>query len=104
MNIRAVNVVEKRVFSGYLSIEWIFRLSSLYKVQTDSIAYINNFVDKVIFQRHERLLNENNNQSAIEKETETKQRPALLDILLQAKVDGESLSNEDIQSEVKTFL
>lgn len=100
-----VNIVEKRVFSGYLTVEWIFRLSPLYKLQTDNVAYINKIVDKVIEQRREKLLKEiNNNQSTDEMESDTKKRPALLDILLQAQIDGTALSNEDIQAEVKTFM
>lgn len=99
-----IDLVDKRVFSGYLSIDWIFRLSSYYKVQTDNVALINDFVDKVIKQRYEKLLKEINHKSTDTLESEIKIRPALLDILLQAKVDGEPLSNEDIQAEVKTFM
>lgn len=99
-----VNIVEKRVFSGYLAINWIFRLSELHKIQETNVAFINSFVDKVIKKRHEELVKENNNKSKNNKDAETKKRPALLDILLQARVDGNPLSDEDIQSEVKTFM
>lgn len=94
--------MEERVFSGFLSIDWIFRLTPLYKTQIDCITYINSFVDNVIEERRKKLINENNNQTAAN--ADTKKRPALLDILLQSQIDGIPLSNEDIQSEVKTFM
>ncbi|XP_063696377.1 cytochrome P450 4d2-like [Culicoides brevitarsis] len=100
-NLKVINIVEERVFSGYLSVDWLFRLSNLYKIQKTNIAIINDFVDNVIRERHDKMIKEINENPD---ESETKKRPALLDILLQARVDGKPLSNEDIQAEVKTFM
>ncbi|XP_063709032.1 uncharacterized protein LOC134837580 [Culicoides brevitarsis] len=96
-------ILDKRMFNGFLGVEWIFRLTPYYKTHNENIAKINEFIDKVIQARHEKLLKETQNARQGE-ETETKKRPALLDILLQAKVNGEPLTNEEIQAEVKTFM
>lgn len=68
------------------------------------MKYINDYVDKVIVNRHKKLVEENDTKQNVIEDSETKKRPALLDILLQAKIDGQPLSNEDIQAEVKTFM
>ncbi|XP_063696375.1 cytochrome P450 4d2-like [Culicoides brevitarsis] len=103
-NERMTKIIDKRVYSGYLAIEWLFRLSSLYKQQVESLKFINDYVDNVIVQRQQKLVEENKNKANSVEDSETKKRPALLDILLQAKIDGEPLSNDDIQAEVKTFM
>uniref|UniRef100_A0A336KJ13 CSON009391 protein n=1 Tax=Culicoides sonorensis TaxID=179676 RepID=A0A336KJ13_CULSO len=102
-NQRLIDILEKRVFNGFLSVEWIFRLSPLYKEQEQNISYINKFVNKVINQRREKLQTENNNESN-EDDCDKKKRPALLDILLQAQNEGQPITNEYIANEVKAFM
>ncbi|XP_063696380.1 cytochrome P450 4d2-like [Culicoides brevitarsis] len=102
-NERLIGMFDKRLFNGFLAVEWVFRMTSLYKIQEESIKFVNDFVDKVIQERHDKLLKDKSNLVETE-ESGTKKRPALLDILLQAKIDGNPLSNDDISAEVKTFM
>uniref|UniRef100_A0A336KET5 CSON008717 protein n=1 Tax=Culicoides sonorensis TaxID=179676 RepID=A0A336KET5_CULSO len=103
-NHKLLNIFQERLFSGYLTIDWIFRLSPLYKEHRDSIKIVNEVVDKVIEQRREKLLTEKNNNFDVNSDSSTKQRPALLDILLQAQIDENPLTNENIRHEVITFM
>jgi len=73
------------------------------------IGVMHEFTDKVISERRDALqksLNENKDKSknAEEDDVGSKRRMALLDVLLQASVDGQPLSNEDIREEVDTFM
>uniref|UniRef100_A0A336LZX9 CSON009395 protein n=1 Tax=Culicoides sonorensis TaxID=179676 RepID=A0A336LZX9_CULSO len=76
---------------------FIWKLSSHYKRVSNCISYINEIVSKVINERRSNILNETS-------EKLEKQRPALLDILLQGTIDDKPLSNETICDEMKTFM
>lgn len=64
------------------------------------IKSIHKFTTDVITKRRDILLQEIANDSAFQ----NRKNKNLLDILLQANVDGKSLSNEDIREEVDTFM
>ncbi|EDV97037.1 cytochrome P450 4d8 [Drosophila grimshawi] len=61
----------------------------------------------VIEQRRQALqeeLDKDEDQDQVDNEVGSKRRMALLDVLLQAKVDGRPLSNDEIREEVDTFM
>uniref|UniRef100_A0A1L8E438 Putative cytochrome n=1 Tax=Nyssomyia neivai TaxID=330878 RepID=A0A1L8E438_9DIPT len=78
------------------------------------IKVMHNFTENIIQQRREKLIEmldgeqENGPVPVDDKngdeEFYQKKRMALLDVLLQATVDGKPLSNEDIREEVDTFM
>lgn len=86
-----------RFYYPLYQIEWIWRLTSHYKKICDRISYVHGFVDDVINKRRSKLLLETS-------EDRIKERPALLDILLQSTIDGNPLSNETIRDEINTFI
>lgn len=54
--------------------------------------------------RREKLLSGNNNTTDAESDDGGRRKLALLDILLQSTIDGESLTNLDIREEIDTFM
>lgn len=65
---------------------------------------MHSFTDKVIVARREKLLSANNNATDAESDDGGRRKMALLDILLQSTIDGESLTNLDIREEIDTFM
>lgn len=92
--------------NGFLTIEWIFRLTPLYKKQNNWLNTINSFVNEIIEKRRSELIDEmkNNESMATNDEKSQKRRPALLELLLQSELDGKPLTNDEIRNEVKTFM
>uniref|UniRef100_A0A1I8PDX4 Cytochrome P450 n=2 Tax=Stomoxys calcitrans TaxID=35570 RepID=A0A1I8PDX4_STOCA len=78
--------------------------------QTKLIQIMHQFTRNVIAKRREELKNNKRNTNAAYNEDNTyseigaKRRMALLDVLLQATVNGEPLTDEDIREEVDTFM
>lgn len=73
------------------------------KKEKKLLKVLHNFTDKVIALRKDELAK----QSSADDENDdsgTKKKLALLDLLLQVKVDGFPLSNSDIREEVDTFM
>lgn len=71
------------------------------------LSILHGFTDKVIIARREELENKaKSGQKEVKDENDvgSKRKLALLDVLLQSKVDGKPLSNMDIREEVDTFM
>uniref|UniRef100_A0A336M080 CSON009392 protein n=1 Tax=Culicoides sonorensis TaxID=179676 RepID=A0A336M080_CULSO len=101
-NQKMVEIVTQRAFNGFLAVDWIFRLTPYYKVHKECVELINKFVDDVIQERRKTFhytKHTNNKDDDL-----PKHRPALLDILLRAQIEGNSLFNERIRSEVQAFM
>lgn len=89
------------MFDPIKQIDFFYQFTDLYKQEQKLLSVLHGFTDGVIQSRREDLLSEH------PAESETmgiKKKKALLDILLQATVDGEPLSNMDIREEVDTFM
>lgn len=101
-----LHIFTTRMNNGFLTIEWIFRLTPLYQEQKRCLKVVDKLVNEIIEKRRVELINELQHNGKIEKtEEETqKKRPALLEILLQSELDGKPLTNDDIRNEVKTFM
>ncbi|XP_063697852.1 cytochrome P450 4d1-like [Culicoides brevitarsis] len=90
----------KRMINPLWRNEWLWKLSSVYTSQMETISYIDKFVNDLIEKRRSEIL-----AKKVEDGTENKkEKPALLDILLQSEMDGKPLTNEDIRGEVNTFM
>ncbi|XP_063696378.1 cytochrome P450 4d1-like [Culicoides brevitarsis] len=90
-----LDVTIQRFYFPQYRIDWIWRLTSMYRKEKALIEYFHNFVDEIITKRRDFLLSEGASKQ---------KRPALLDILLQGQVDGQPLSNEVIRAEVNNFM
>lgn len=83
-------------------IKWIWKLSSAYKNQLESITYIDEFVNDLIEKRRSEIIAKKGD--GVSESENVREKPALLDILLQSEMDGKPLTNEDIRGEVNTFM
>lgn len=77
-------------------------MAFFHKKEKEIVSTIHTYVNKMISKRREELLNKKNITSNEDDGYKTK--PALLDILLQSKIDEKPLSNDDILAEVNTFM
>lgn len=93
-----------RFFSLLHSKDWFWKHSPSGKREAEQIAYIHNFVDQIIDNRRTELLVQKGDGLQDRHKDGGKDRPVLLDILLQSELDGKPLTNEDIRAEVNTFM
>ncbi|KAH8411531.1 hypothetical protein KR215_006200 [Drosophila sulfurigaster] len=101
------NIITARFIKPWQRIDWMFRLVEprLAAKQDQLIKTMHDFTEAVIQQRREMLVNEQRlGDNDKFDDLGQKRRMALLDVLLQATIDGEPLSNEDIREEVDTFM
>lgn len=93
------------MYHALLRIEFFFRLSKSGKREREIVKTLHKWTDKIIEKRRQDLLE---GIASIKlqgyAEVGQKDKMALLDILLQATVDGKPLTNEDIREEVNTFM
>lgn len=97
----------QRLFSLTLRNDFLFEYSSQAKTQQKSLKILHDFTDKVITERRNELINnqnENDDDSSVQNEFGIKRKKAFLDILLQSTIDGKPLTNLDIREEVDTFM
>uniref|UniRef100_T1GZH6 Cytochrome P450 n=1 Tax=Megaselia scalaris TaxID=36166 RepID=T1GZH6_MEGSC len=98
------NIAYKRIMNPLTAIDWVFKLTKDHKIFEDSLKVVSETTQKVISERrkyyaeHPDELQESTNELGVRK------RMPLIDTLLKAHVDGQPLSNRDIEDEVNTFL
>lgn len=84
-----------------LRFDFIFKLTAFHVRQKKLLKIVHGFTDDVILTRRARLTASDDYGSD---EIDLKQKPALIDILLRATIDGSSLTDMDIREEVDTFM
>lgn len=95
------------MFSPFLRIEFLFKLSSAGRRQKEVLKILHDFTDSVIVARRAELTNKTKsfeNETNDDDNVGAKKKLALLDVLLQSTIDGQPLSNLDIREEVDTFM
>lgn len=110
--VRVTNIITKRFINIWTRIKLIFYLycHKDYKALNKSIEIMHHFTESIIMERRRTLTEQTDTGHDFKNEWNTtnefgqKQRMALLDVLLQATIDGQPLSNADIREEVDTFM
>lgn len=98
-----------RTFSALKNIEIFYRLSRDYRKELKACKVLHDFSNSVIQARRKELQNLKPSNGSAENGTnqyldKTSKKFAFLDLLLQATIDGEPLSDSDISEEVNTFM
>lgn len=94
--------IYQRMVNPLYRTEWIWKLSNVYKRQLETITYIDQFVNVLIKKRRSEILAKI--ADGVSEAEILKEKPVLLDILLQSELDGKPLTNKDIRGEVNTFM
>lgn len=86
--------------------DFIYQFSKLYQKEQETLKTLHGFTNQVILSRRNELASSNNNVKSINNDDDVgiKKKTAFLDMLLQATIDGEPLTNEEIREEVDTFM
>ncbi|XP_073830242.1 cytochrome P450 4ae1 [Musca autumnalis] len=110
--IQAVNdvtdIMANRFVRPHLSIRLLAR--NMHNKQNRGIKTMHAFTEKIIKERKQSLLNEELSKMADETDKELddvgakKKHLAFLDVLLQARIDGQPLLDKQIRDEVNTFI
>ncbi|KAH8416604.1 hypothetical protein KR222_010999 [Zaprionus bogoriensis] len=98
------NVLATRFMRPHLLPPLLFKLCwpSGYRKQLDGVRCLHAFTDDIIERRRRQLLQQQEQQS--ESAPEAVKRYALLDTLLQARLNGAALPDAQIRDEVSTFI
>lgn len=104
---RITHVLHLRMWDVILRNDYTFPFTKAAKVEKRALKVLHDFTDKVIVARRQELLDAQTTdagESQSKDDVGIKKKMALLDVLLQAKIDGQPLTNEDIREEVDTFM
>ncbi|XP_050514474.1 cytochrome P450 4d2-like [Diabrotica virgifera virgifera] len=101
---RFLEIFVVRFFSAWLRNPVLFRLSKYYKEYSETLKILHTFTDNIIKARKEEYKTHKLDQEQNSDDSGIKNRVGLLDMLLQAKENGEDIPDEDIRAEVDTFM
>lgn len=102
---RISHIIHLRMFSIILREDFLFRFSKLYNEQKSALKTLHDFTDKVINERRNTILTQDNDTNdSYDESIGVKRKMAFLDILLQSTINDKPLSNLDIREEVDTFM
>lgn len=101
-------IIFKRLFSLGNEYKIFFLLSKAAQHQKAALSILHDFTNSVILARKRQLEDEQARKTIVEKMEETdiygKRKMTLLELLLNASIDGHPLSDADIREEVDTFM
>ncbi|KAF7378869.1 hypothetical protein HZH66_015103 [Vespula vulgaris] len=93
-------IMQYRFTNVWTSFNLIFRLTKLGREHDHALKVIHTFVDKVIAERKQEWINQQNDDS----NKSIKKHRALLDLLLEISKNGTILTDTNIRDEVNTFM
>ncbi|XP_039437021.1 probable cytochrome P450 4d14 [Culex pipiens pallens] len=100
-------IVFRRMFDILYNTKWIFKLTSSFEPYQKHLKTIHEFTLGIIEKKRQALQEAGSTKVVNTKEDSDvglKSKQALLDILLQANIDGKPLTNEEVREEVDTFM
>lgn len=100
---RITEIIYERFYNPLSRFDFIYRRTEMFKREKKALKILHGFTDKVIKQRRDEIVNSAQTGSE-EDNVGLKTKKALLDVLLQATIDGQPLTNMDIREEVDTFM
>lgn len=97
--------VAQRFLTPWQRVDFLFNLTPTKRKQDKCAKIMHEFTTKIIEDRRKILSEEKaeNLENLDDDDVGLKKKMCLLDVLLQSKIEGKPLSNDDIQEEVDTF-
>lgn len=99
-------IIFERSFDTIRRNNFFYQFTEMYRNEAKALKVLHGFTNSVIEARRNELLTINNSTTEDNsgEGVGIKRKKALLDILLEASVDGAPLTNQDIREEVDTFM
>lgn len=101
-------VIPQRFLNPFLRFEFLFKLTKYKKSHDKALKVLHDFTISIIEKRRQEMIESGlSNKSSTEIESDSfgvKKKMAFLDVLLMSTIDGNGLTNTEIQNEVDTFM
>ena len=105
---RIAELIILRSFDFKKRNDFLYSFTEMYQTEKAALKILHDFTKSVIVGRREQLESTKEDKESLPLEVDdgvgVKKKIALLDLLLQSKIDGQPLSDNDIQEEVDTFM
>jgi cytochrome P450 family 4 len=104
-SLRTTEIMLRRVYNPFYRSDFIYRFTKDYRDQQGLLKTLHNFTNSVIERRrkdHEEETARSTDSS--DQYFSQRRKMALLDMLLDIKIDGKGLENDEIREEVDTFM